>query len=289
MPNRPPLNALYVFCEVARCSSFKLAAQNLCVTPGAVSRQIKALEAYLGHTLFERNPQSIFVTRKGQLLFDRVANKMAFIESEVGLIRTGGRKTVIRVDTGVTLSMHWLIPRLAQFSEQYPHIQVQISTADGPVLMNKQADVYIRREVAELRGLLSTKFVEEYAVLVGSKKLLIEKSRLSPSEVIRLPRIAARSRPDLWPIWCTNYRLDAAKYRATQEFDNTILAIQAASQGLGVMVVPMMFIEEVLASGLLSRLSADKVRTGSYSFATRVSRNSQHITSFIEWLMKVSK
>ena len=77
MASRPPLNAVFVFCEAARCGSFKRAAQQLCVTPGAVSRQIQALEAHLGHALFDRGPQGVKITRKGQLLHDRVAGKMA--------------------------------------------------------------------------------------------------------------------------------------------------------------------------------------------------------------------
>jgi LysR family transcriptional regulator, glycine cleavage system transcriptional activator len=288
MAIRPPFNALYVFCEAARCNSFKLAAQNLNVTPGAVSRQIQALEESLGQVLFERSPQSLRITRKGQLLFDRVANKIASVQSEVELIRRGGRKFVIRVDAGVTLSMHWLIPRMIQFSEQNPNVQVQISTTDGPIALNKQIDVYIRREVSELRKLPSHRFLEEYSALVGSASILKGKSRLTTREIKKVPRIAASSRPDLWPRWCESYDLDAAEYKATHEFDNTILAIQATSQAMGAMVVPVMFITDTLKSGLLRKLSPELVQTGSYSFAIGAQRNSVHVMRFTRWLGQVS-
>ena len=286
MPTRAPLNALFVFCETARSSSFKQAAQTLCVTPGAVSRQIQALEDHLGQKLFDRSPQAIRITRKGQLLYDGVANKMASIQSEVDLMRSGGRKTVIRVDVGVTLAMHWLIPRLIHFSEKNPHIQVQITTSDGPIALNQSVDVFIRREPVEFRGLLSHEFLEEFSMLVGSPRLVKGKSKLRPREIARLPRIAARSRPDLWPRWCTDHGLVAADYRATLEFDNTVLAIQAASQALGVMVVPTLFISGVLESRLLTTLESDVVRTGSYSFATSERRNSVHVTRFTDWLQE---
>lgn len=286
MATRPPLNALFVFCEAARCNSFKLAAKALCVTPGAVSRQIQALEDHLGHTLFDRSPQSIRITRKGQILFDRVASKMASIQSEVDLMRSGGRKAMIRVDAGVTLAMHWLIPRLIRFSDDNPHIQVQITTSDGPVALNQSADVYIRRDVAEFRGLPSEVFLEEFSVLVGSPKLLKGKSRLTPREMARLPRIAARSRPDLWPTWCAHHGLDEVDHRATLEFDNTVLAIQATSQALGLMVVPTLFIGGMLESGLLAALESQSVRTGSYSFATRVQRPAASVKLFTDWLQE---
>ena len=288
MATRPPLNALFVFCEAARCSSFRLAAQTLCVTPGAVSRQIQALEDHLGQKLFDRSPQSIRITRKGQLLFDRVAGKMASIQSEVDLVRSGGRKAVIRVDAGVTLAMHWLIPRLIRFTDAHPHLQVQISTSDGLIALNQSVDVFIRRDQAELRGLPSEVFLDEFSVLVGSPSLVKGKSRLTPREIARLPRIAARSRPNLWPQWCAHHGLDAANYRATLEFDNTVLAIQATSQALGVMVVPTLFIGGVLESRLLAILESDDIRTGSYSFATRARRHSRDVARFTDWLQEAN-
>jgi LysR family transcriptional regulator, glycine cleavage system transcriptional activator len=289
MATRPPLNAIFVFCEAVRCGSFTLAAQTLCVTPGAVSRQIRALEDYLGHTLFERSPRATVVTRKGQLLFDRVANKMAAIQSEADLMRGGGRKAVIRVDAGVTLAMHWLIPRLSLFADEHPDMQVQLVTSDGSIALNQPVDVFIRREPAELRGLPSRVFLEEFSVLVGNPGLVKGKASLTSREIARLPRIAARSRPDLWPQWCAHHGLEAADYRATLEFDNTVLAIQATSQAMGVMFVPTLFIGGVLDSGLLATLEPVRIRTGSYSYATHARRDSRRVAAFTGWLQQAER
>lgn len=286
MATRPPLNAIFVFCEAVRCGSFKLAAQTLCVTPGAVSRQIRALEDYLGQTLFERSPRAIAVTRKGQLLYERVANKMASIQSEVDLMRGGGRKAVIRIDAGVTLAMHWLIPRLSRLSDEHPDLQVQLSTSDGCVDVSRPADIFIRRDPAELRGLPAQAFLEEFSVLVGNPGLVKGKSKLTHREIARLPRIAARSRPDLWPQWCAHHHLEEADYRPTLEFDNTVLAIQATSQALGVMVVPTLFIRGALDSRLLTTLESARIRTGSYSYATRVRRDSRRVAVLTDWLQQ---
>jgi LysR family transcriptional regulator, glycine cleavage system transcriptional activator len=243
----------------------------------------------LGQKLFDRSPQAIRITRQGQLLFDRVANKMASIQSEVDLMRSGGRKTVIRVDAGVTLAMHWLIPRLIRFSDENPHIQVQLTTSDGPIALNQSVDVFVRRDPVEFRGLPSQEFLEEFSMLVGSPRFVKGKTRLTPRKIARLPRIAARSRPDLWPSWCAAHGLIAADYRATLEFDNTVLAIQAASQALGVMVVPTLFIGGMLESRLLAALESDGVRTGSYSFATSARRNSLHVRLFTDWLQEAKR
>jgi LysR family glycine cleavage system transcriptional activator len=284
MASRPPLNAIFVFCEAARCGSFKQAAQHLCVTPGAVSRQIRSLEDSLGQTLFKRSPHALQITHKGQLLYDRVAGKLAAIQSEVELMRDGGRKATIRVDAGVTLAMHWLIPRLSRFADAHPDMQVQLVTSDGAIDLNRPVDVFVRRDPAELRGLPSRSFLEESSLLAGSPTLVHGKSGLTPRAIARLPRIAARSRPDLWPRWCAHHGLDEADHRPTLEFDNTVLAIQATSQGLGVMVVPTLFIGSLLDSRLLTALEPERIPTGSYAYATRARRDPARVAAFTRWL-----
>jgi len=289
MAARPPLNAIFVFCEAARCGSFKLAAQQLCVTPGAVSRQIRALEDYLGHALFDRSPHAMKITRKGQALYDRVAHKMASIQSEVDLMRGGGRKVAIRVDVGVTFAMHWLIPRLSLFAEAHPDTQVQLGTTDGPIDLARPADVFICRDPVELRGLEARVFLEEYSVLVASPRLAGGKSSFTARELAHLPRIGARSRPDLWQQWSARQGLEEARYRPTLEFDNTVLAIQATSEGLGVMVVPTLFVDGMLDSGLLTTLESARLRTGCYSFATSGRRDSRRVAAFTDWLEEAGR
>lgn len=289
MASRPPLNAVFVFCEAARCGSFKRAAQQLCVTPGAVSRQIQALEAHLGHALFDRGPQGVKITRKGQLLHDRVAGKMASIQSEVELMRGRGRKAVIRVNAGVTIGMHWLIPRLAAFAEAHPDLQVQLETSDGPVDLTSAVDVFIRRQPSELRGFAATAFLDELSVLVASPRLALGRSALSAPDLSRLVHIGARSRPDLWPQWCAHHGLDEAEHRPTLEFDNSVLAIQAACEGLGAMVVPLQFIGGMLDSGLLTLIDNARVRTGAYWFVTRARKDTRRVSAFTDWLQQAER
>lgn len=289
MASKPPLNAVFVFCEAARRGSFKLAAQQLCVTPGAVSRQIQALEDHLGHPLFDRSPNGVKITRKGQLFHDRVAGKMASIQSEMALMRGGGRKAVVRVNAGVTIGMHWLIPRLASFTDAHPGIQVQLETSDGPVDLAGAVDVFIRRDPAELRRSAATAFLDEFSVLVASPRLALGPSAPGLPELSRLVHIGARSRPDLWPQWCAHHGLDEAGHRPALEFDNSVLAIQAVCEGLGVMVVPVPFIAGMLDSGLLTAIDGARVRTGAYGFVTRARRDPRRVAAFTDWLLQAGR
>ena len=285
MASRPPLNALYVFCEAARSRSFKAAAEALCVTPGAVSRQIQALEAYLRRSLFERIPGGVQLTSHGRQLLDRVSPHMAGIESEVERVRTGTRKAVIRIDVSVTFATHWLVPRLGEFARAQPDIQVEVVTVDGPIDLTRPADVFIRRDVEELRGLPSRAFMEEHSLLVCAPRLLKGRSARERDLASRWPRIGARSRPDLWRQWCAAHGLQEAAHRPTQEFGNTVLAIQAAVAGLGLMVVPEAFVRSMLADGTLTALPSPSVRTGSYSLATQPGRRSRAVNTVIEWIV----
>lgn len=282
MTRRSPWNALFVFCEAARCGSFKEAASLLCVTPGAVSRQILALEDHVGYRLFERSALGVALTAKGRQLHRRIAPKMAAIASEVEMLRGGARRSVVRVDAGVTLAMHWLIPRLGGFHEQHPEIAVEVSTSDGPIDLRRAGDVFIRREASELRSLQSQVFLEERAVLVAGPALL--KGKPSADWLSRQPRIGARSRQDLWPSWDVRPGSGGRALAPTIEFDNTVLALQATCQGLGIMVAPLLFVQPMLDARLLRLLSPRSVQSGTYAFAMRNRRNPAAVQTFTNWL-----
>lgn len=287
MAARLPLNAIFVFCVAARRGSFKLAAQELNVTPGAVSRQIQALEEYLGQQLFERGHRDVHLTRAGERLHERVAEKMSAVEAEIELLHSGGRKTVVRVDCGVTFAMHWLIPRLAGFHSANPGIQVQLSTSDGPVDLGRRVDLHIRRNPDEFARLKPDVLLEEYAIVVTSPKLIRPGTAVTPALVRRQQRIAPRSRPDLWRRWSEHHGVAVREFEPTLELDNTILAIQAAAEGLGVLVVPEMFVAGMLENNALVALDADRFRTGAYYLLRRARRDSLAIRKFVDWLRRL--
>jgi LysR family transcriptional regulator, glycine cleavage system transcriptional activator len=132
-------------------------------------------------------------------------------------------------------------------------------------------------------------FLEELSVLVASPRLARGRSPLGLAELSRLVHIGARSRSDLWPQWCAHRGLDEAAHRPTLEFDNTVLAIQAACEGLGAMVVPLQFIGGMLDSGLLATLDGARVRTGAYWFVTKARRESRRVSAFTDWLQQAAR
>lgn len=289
MATRPPLNALHIFCAVVRSGGFRQAALALCVTPGAISRQILVLEGHLGQPLFSRGTRAT-LTPAGRRLHARVADKMDAINAALENTPTAARHSTLLVDTSVTFAMHWLIPHLRSFSERHPRIDVQVRTTDGAIDPVAPIDVFIRRDVAELRGLPAQVFMTERSVLVSSPSFAAGRRLRASGDMrwlARLSRVGARSRPDLWPRWNDFHGLHGPTFEPTVEFDNTVLAIQAVAQGLGACVVPEVFVQGMLDSGTLRLLHASRVDTGSYAYAVGRRRDSARVARFTEWLSGV--
>lgn len=290
MTARLPLNALHVFCTVVQAGGVRPAAEQLCVTPGAVSRQLQALESQLGETLFDRLPGRVSLTPAGQRLHQRAAAPLASLADLLaGGPQRAARTSLVRVDCGVTLAMHWLIPRLRGFAELHPKIDVQVRTTNGDIDVTSPADVFIRRETHELRDLPSERFLAERALLVAAASHPVAAGRRG---LARWPRIAARSRPDLWPTWAAAQRLPAAEWEPTLWFDNTVLAIQAAAQGLGLCVLPELFITGLLQTGTLRPVPSGRmgrvgrIDSGSYALAVGRGRDAARVRHFIDWLRR---
>lgn len=292
MASRPPLNALHVFCAVVRAGGIRLAAHALSVSPGAVTRQVQVLEQHLSVRLLERGAGSTCaLTPAGRRLYERIGDKMAAIDEALDGARGTAKPSTILVDTSVTLAMHWLIPGLRAFSERHPRIRVQVQTVDGDIDPASPADVFIRREVSELCGLPSRVLMTERSVLVSSPSFLPDGARRGSRGMrwlAKVPRIGARSRPDLWPRWCATHGVAAGGLEPTLEFDNTVLAIQATVQGLGVCVVPEIFVLPMLTGGVLKLLHADHIETGTYSYAIGRRRDSARVGTFLSWLCSLS-
>jgi LysR family transcriptional regulator, glycine cleavage system transcriptional activator len=284
MASRPPLNALRVFCSAAEAGSFQRAAQGLCITPGAVSRQIQSLEEHMGAALFTRHHRLVQLTRAGEALFARIAPQMAAIEAEVALLRSGKHPPIVRVDATVGFAMHWLIPRLNAFHTAHPGVDVRISTSDGPANLAARADLYVRRKPTEFSGMVEEPFLDEHCVVVASPggPALENLTRLAK----KYPRIAQRSRPELWAQWRQHHGLPTEDGAPTLTFDNSVLAIQAAIQGLGALVVPELLVTSLLESQRLVLLHPDPMPSGTYHLLRRSSRCSAAVMTFAQWLLK---
>lgn len=285
MSRLPPLNALRAFEAAARHGSFTLAAEELCVTPGAISRQIKALEDHFGLALFRRGHRLVTLTEAGTRYAALI--KGPFVElgraGEV-LLRDGGQRQ-IRLDCLPTLAMHWLLPRLERFRAAHPGLDVSLQTSVGPVDLTRDVHLSIRRDPGHFSGLAATPLMTEWCLPVCAPAYARDHRLTSLSALSRATALEIRAREDLWPSWCRAQRIGPAALGPRLVVDHTFVAMQAAEDGLGVAVLPLLFAARLLEAGrLVCPLPGTEAVSGTYSLLHRPGRETADTEAFGRWL-----
>lgn len=281
MHKLPPLNALRTFEAAARHGSFTLAAEELCVTPGAVSRQIRALEEHFGQPLFHRANRAVTLTDAGQRYFAAITAPLAELARAGAVL--GERRVV--VDCVPTLAMHWLLQRLPQFRAAHPGIEVDLRTATGPVDNRQPFDLAIRRDPAHFAGLAADVLMTEISLPVCSADFARRHALAAKADLRRVLVLHIRARADLWPSWCRAKDLAPAALGPRQEVDHTFVAMQAAEDGLGLALVPLIFARRLLESGRLTCPLADaEAVTGTYSLLRPAAPSKAEAETFARWL-----
>ncbi len=275
---------LPAFEAAARKSSFSAAADELCITTGAVSRHIRSLEEQLGTQLFYRAHKSVRLTQAGETfsrLATRLLDELAEAEKALADNTPSGRLTVQCLPT---FAMHWLMPRLSMLNEIHPDLTIDVTTRTGPVDFSSPFDVAIRRDPAHFCGLKSMPFLNESSLLVCSKAYLQSRPLTSPDRLEGHIKIQIRAREDLWQSWHRHFADDHKEGGETLTLDHTFAAIQAAEDGLGLVVIPRLFCAKHLETGRLVTPFADQlINTGVYSLLLR-DRKDEAVQQFARWL-----
>jgi LysR family glycine cleavage system transcriptional activator len=236
MPRRlPALNALKAFEAAARYESFTRAARELCVTQGAVSHQVKALEAELGLKLFNRERQRLVITDAGRAYLNVVRDAFDRIASGTEQLLQRQTAGVLTVSTSPNFAAKWLVHRLGRFAEAHPSIDLRVSASLHHVdFAREDVDLAIRHGDAQASGLHVTRLCAEELFPVCSPKLLQGGNALrKPADLSRHTLLHVNDRQD-WGKW-----LEAAGAKHVDVSRGPILnqasmAIDAAIDGQGV-------------------------------------------------------
>lgn len=249
----PPLGALRAFDAVARLQSFKLAAEEIGVSPTAISHQIRLLENLLGVSVFERTPRKVELTDDGKILQQASAQAFNLLQTAVENIGERHRPAVLTLSATTALITHWLVPRLPALLRQFPAIDLRLHADDRIVdLRNKQIDVAIRYG-NEPDELLSPRLLQrDRFVLVVSPQLNITSiADLSQTTLIHIDgRQVPQPSPD-WPRWRSEFGPTALAVDTGPRFTDEAHAIQAAIAGQGAVIASQLMVQHALESGLL--------------------------------------
>lgn len=248
-----PLSALRAFEAAARLGSFKAAAEELAVTPTAISHQIRGLEQQTGTMLFERQVRKVTLTEAGLQLYPVLRD--SFDAAQAALARLTGARQRPRVVISATnaFTVKWLVPRMARFRERLPGIDLQLQASDDVVdLRSTAVDIAIRYGRGPYPGLEVTPLFADHFAPVAHPRLGVRSS----DDLARWPLISftwLRRHPQnpTWERWFDAAGLTLPASSAELRLSDEGHAIQAAVAGQGIALVSQALVAEELAAGLL--------------------------------------
>jgi LysR family transcriptional regulator of beta-lactamase len=277
------LNALRAFEAAARHLSSTKAADELCVTQAAVSHQVKALEERIGAALFRRTPRGLVLTDEGTALAPTLTESFERMMRIVGQFEGGHRKEVLTVGVVGTFAVGWLLPRLADFHERHPFIDLRLLTNNNKVdLAGESLDYAIRYGDGAWHGVNAEPLLKApLAPLCGPA--LAEKLR-EPADLAAVPLLRSYRTED-WPLWLDAAGAPTIVARGSM-FDSSLVMARAAMQGAGVALAPPSMFQAELTEGTLIQPFALEVDAGSYWLTSLIAKSpTGAMTAFRAWLL----
>lgn len=251
----PPLNALRAFEAAARLQSVSQAAEELSVTHGAVSRQIRALEEQLGLALFVKDGRGVKLTDAGVRLRDAASDAFERLRGACAELRQRQDDAPFVLGCPGSLLARWFIPRLDRLNRELPELRLQLSASEGELDPRRPgvdatlcfatppwpADMQVFELAAERIGpVLSPRYAR-----------FTELAERPAAALLGEPLLHTASRPQAWPQWARAQGLDPAALRQGQGFEHLYYLLEAAAAGLGVAIAPQPLVADDLAGGRL--------------------------------------
>ncbi|HWB49551.1 MAG TPA: transcriptional regulator GcvA [Stellaceae bacterium] len=257
----PPLSALRAFEAAARLQSFSRAADELNVTPAAISHQIRALEEDLGVSLFNRRNRAVELTASARVLLPGLTEAFAGIQNAMRRLRSHNDTGTLNVTASPTFAGKWLVQRLHHFQEKHPEVDVRISATDTIAdLTRGDFDLAIRYGTGRYPGLVVELLLKNEVFPACSPALLRDGPPLETPADLRHHALIHDQQVDhdplapTWSMWLKAAGVDAAPAAHGLSFNNNALALEAALAGHGVTLAYSTTAAADLAAGRLVRL-----------------------------------
>lgn len=260
MNKRPPLKSLYAFVAVAETGSMTEAAGVLSVSHSAISQAIKSLESLIGQPLFQRVGRQVQLNSIGQKYYSDIAPALKTIVEATDAVTHQPQSNRITLNMINSLAIHWWVPRVNNFQQYAPNVDIRLSNLIGPFDLNQEGvDVAIIHGAPdEWEDYYCEKLGDDELLLVCSPDLLDSSQDIpSAAELLqRYPAIYAENlrRKQDWSVWCQGNSLPVPKKQNNLSFIASIHAVQAAIRKLGVFVTHRLFVRDEIKHGLLAEV-----------------------------------
>jgi LysR family glycine cleavage system transcriptional activator len=283
----PPVHALSAFEAAARLNSFALAAEELCITPSALSHRIRLLEEFVGERLFLRDNRSISLSEFGRRYLEVVRGALRTLTDFPMPHRSAQVQPRVKVTVPPTFARYLLVPQLADFTRAHPQISVEIFVS-VPLydLSLSESDVEIRFGAGRYPNIVTAKLFEEPAFAVASPRYLATIPPLRSPDDLR-HAVLMRSALEPWQPWFEAAGLDWAEPVAGVRVDDLGLLLEAIKHGHGIGLSRQHFARDMLATGEIVRLFDVQLATPPHAYYLVYEaqvRERPEVATFIDWL-----
>jgi len=292
----PPLNALRAFEAAARLGSFSRAAEELHVTPAAISHQVKGLEEFLGVALFVRLARGLRLTDEGRAFLPELTRGFDHLARAGERLRDRGIEGLLTVSVVPSFAQRWLIPRLPGFRALYPDIDIRFElTPKLADFIDDGVDVGVRYGFGSYPGLRSLRFLEEDVVPVCNPTLLSGPRPLRQWEDLRTHTLI-HGYTDLipeawisWAPWLKWARVSGIEPTRGLHFNDGAVALQAAVDGLGVAIGRTALVSNDLRDGRLVEPFPGARRPADFAYyvvAPEATADQPKVRAFMDWVVE---
>jgi len=289
MHELPPLNALKAFDSVARHESVSHAANELCVTPGAITKQIQHLESFLGVPLFIRRHRQIILNEQGKIFQRAVSKALLEIQTATNNIKGSAQNSTLKIRSYTTFSIRWLIPHAPKFLSANPEISLELTTSLDPVdFARDNIDCAIRLGSGDWPNATSTKLIDNVIVPVCSPQYLMGKKMKTPKDLLACNLLHIKRRPNDWNLWFSGIGLSVDSIPQGMMCENSEIAYSAAKEGLGIAMAQYFLVRDDIELGKLVRPVMQSHDCGDNTYYLVMPSNTQqniHSRKFKEWIL----
>lgn len=289
----PSLNAVRSFDAAARHLSFTLAARELCVTQGAISRMVQTLEAELGVALFTRTGRTLALTPAGAAYHPHIQEALDRIAAATRSIKHMDGGGVLSISVLPTFAMRWLVPRLARFQHQHPDILIDITTHERLVNFSTEpVDIGVRYGLGHWPNTEATLFMHEDVEVFCAPSLLERGPPLrGPADLAAHRLLQHSTRVDAWARYFAACNLPPPDLSQSPGFEHFFMVIEATAAGMGVALLPPIFAANEVASGRLVRPYEKTLRNAQAYYIVHApgAGRTRKVRLMKEWLLEEAR
>jgi LysR family glycine cleavage system transcriptional activator len=285
----PPLRAIRAFEAAARLGSFNEAAQELCVTPSAISHQVKALETYLGVSLFRRTRRQVRPTIAGERYLASVSHALDEIDLATRRLLASSNAGALNVSVAPAFLTRWLVPRVREFQRRHPDIELRLSPNSGPIDFGwSDIDMAIYFGDGRWPGVESY-FLREVVVVpvCGPDFLAANPGIARPADLCDHTLIDVSTRPTEWDEFLAGFAVTRRKRAKRLSFTSTSLALGAAMENLGIALADRQLVAREIHYGqLVAALDVALNSHQGYYLVYQKGRSlSAEMRALLDWVM----